>query len=903
MSQVHAIPSLIASLHERQERTALLAFRKDEVERWSYGELADTAAQLSGGLRAQGVERGDAVALYAANTPLWIAACLAVLRSGAVVVPIDAQLSGEELGHVLKDSGAHLVFTTSDELERLQDVEVQPILFDTEDDARSWRRVLGEPGDAAKPEPEDTAALFYTSGTTGAPKGVPLSHRNLASQLETIIETELFRSDDTLLLPLPLHHVYPFVIGMLLPLAVGAPIVLPAARTGPELVRALNEGEVSAILGVPRLYEALFEGIRSRIDAQGWPSAPLLRGALTLSTSLRRRFGWQLGKRLLAPLHARFGPEVRLLASGGSALDPELAWQLEGLGWPLAIGYGLTETSPLLTIKAPDDLRLGSVGRPVESVELRLDEAKASGEGEGEGEVLARGPSVFSGYRNLPDKTEEVLGAGWFRTGDLGYFEDEHLFITGRVSTLIVTRGGENLQPDRVEAAYEESPVIREVGVLKKGRDLVGVIVPERGEARQRAESSHLSTTAWTEQAVSEAIKERSKELPSYARLADFALSAKPLPRTRLGKLRRHLLEERFDEVQAGGEEEAQPVPIGEMAEEDQRLLDNRAAHSVWDFLASRYEGQRLAPETDLQLELGIDSLEWVNLTLEISERAGVELDEETAGRLDTVRDLLREVGERAEGETGGERADPLDDPEASLSDEQRARLTPLSAWQRALARPLWALNGGLMRTFFRLEVVGLEHVPDEGPVILTPNHASYLDPFVLAAALGASRLGNTFWVGSEQVITHNLINRGFTRLARAVPISDRAATASLAVGAAALRRGHSLVWFPEGQRSPTGELQRFRPGIGLLLTHADVPAVPVYIAGTQHAMPPGSLPQPARVTVVFGEPQRAGDLEDLAENPDVGKANERPHARVAAALKERVAALKERVEGNDYSR
>ena len=887
---------------------ALTTFRKDEVERWSYGELADTAARLSRGLQAQEVKRGDTVALYAANAPLWIAACLAVLRSGAVVVPIDAQLSGEELEHVLKDSGAHLVFTTSDKLERLQRLEVQPILFDIpEDDARSWRRVLGEPSEATKPDPEDTAALFYTSGTTGAPKGVPLSHRNLASQLETILKTELFHSEDTLLLPLPLHHVYPFVIGMLLPLAVGAPIVLPAARTGPELVRALNEGEVSAILGVPRLYEALFEGIRSQIDAQGWPSALLLRGALALSTSLRRRFGWRLGKRLLAPLHARFGPKVRLLASGGSALDPELAWQLEGLGWPLAIGYGLTETSPLLTVKAPDDLRLGSVGKPVESVELRLDEAQASGEREGEGEVLARGPSIFSGYRNLPDKSEEVLGAGWFRTGDLGYFEDDHLFITGRVSTLIVTEGGENLQPDRVEAAYEASPVIREVGVLKKGRDLVGVIVPGRGEARQRAESSHLSTTAWTEQAVSEAVKERSKELPSYARLADFVLSAKPLPRTRLGKLRRHLLEERFDEVQAGGEEEARPVPVEEMAEEDQRLLENRAVRSVWDLLASRYEGQRLAPETDLQLELGVDSLEWVNLTLEISERAGVELDEETAGRLDTVRDLLREVGERTEdetgGETGGERTDPLDDPEGSLNDEQRARLTPLSVWQRALARPLLALNGGLMRTFFGLEVVGLEHLPDEGPIIFTPNHASYLDPFVLAAALGAGRLGNTFWVGSRESITHNPVNRGFTRLAQAVPISDRAATASLAVGAAALGRGHSLIWFPEGQRSPTGDLQRFRPGVGLLLAHAGVPAVPVYIAGTWRAMPPGSLPRPARVMVAFGEPQTAGDLEDLAKNSDVGEADERPHERVAAALKERVAALKERVEGNDYSR
>ena len=374
-----------------------------------------------------------------------------------------------------------------------------------------------------------------------------------------------------------------------------------------------------------------------------------------------------------------------MLASGGAALDPDLASKLEGMGWRVAIGYGLTETSPLLTLNPPDGTKLGSVASaPVPGVEITIDPSAVpegvdrSGTSHREGEILARGPNVFSGYRNRPEETGKVFHDGWFRTGDLGYFdEDGYLYVTGRVSTLIVTPGGKNVQPEAVERAYLEHPFIREIGVLQKDGRLVAVVVPETDEIPQVEDMKS---------AMRQAIEECSKRLPSYQRISDYAISREPLEYTRLGKLRRHVLEERYDRAKGGAEDQetlsAGPVAPGEMSEEDRALLDDPAAMGVWELLADRFPDRRLAPETSPQLDLDIDSLGWVNLTLEIGERTGVELGEEAIGRIGTVRDLLREVASGSCETT--HRASPLERPEEVLDDRQRRWLS------RSGGRPPW---------------------------------------------------------------------------------------------------------------------------------------------------------------------------------------------------------------------
>jgi long-chain acyl-CoA synthetase len=350
---MRTLQTLVHELPVRGAKAAVVALRRDGAQRWSYAELGSLAQRLARALIARGLHRGEPVVLFAGNRPEWIAACLGAIRAGAMATPVDVQLGRRSLEHVLRDSGARWAFTTRADAKRLADFALSPLFLDEE-----------LPQDVAAPlpdlAPEDFALLFYTSGTTGHPKGVPLTHANVVFEVAAFVKARLLTENDHVLLPLPLHHVYPLVGGVLSPLAYGVQIVMPRALTGPDVLRALREGAVTTIIGVPRLYRALEAGIHARIESRGQTITKLFDTIVRLHLPL------------LHSLHAQLGPTVRLLASGGSALDPGLASKLTGMGWRITVGYGLTETAPLLTLLPPGDKKLDTVGKPIPGVELRI---------------------------------------------------------------------------------------------------------------------------------------------------------------------------------------------------------------------------------------------------------------------------------------------------------------------------------------------------------------------------------------------------------------------------------------------------------------------------------------------------------------------------------------------------
>jgi len=878
----------VDSLGEHGDETALVVFGKKDRHRWSFEKLVARARSFANGFVRRDFKSGDTVAIFAENSPEWIVAALGIIRAGMVAVPLDVQLGNKTLVHTLRDSGARAIITTKKRVERIEklDLKEKPklILLDAdEDDEQSWERFLeSEETKLPTVSRDDKAVLFYTSGTTGPPKGVPLSHGNIVSQLDTAAEVQLITGGDRVLLPLPLHHVYPFVIGMLAPLALGLALILPFSLSGQQLLRALREGEATAIVGVPRLYSALYSGIEARVESSGWIARRLFNVFLAASgfvlSALGGWLGFRAGKLLFRSLHKRFGENLRLLASGGSALDPELASKLEALGWQVAIGYGLTETSPLLAVKLPNESRRDSAGRPVAGVEIRIESGALEKEerisGHEVGEVLARGPNVFSGYRNLPDKTNEVFTEnGWFRTGDMGYFDaDSNLHLLGRLSTLIKTESGEKIQTEDVEAAYAEESAIREIGVLEKKGKLVALVVPKK-------------TGSDAKDTVRKAVETASKRLPSHQRISDYAITPDALPRTRLGKIQRHRLAERYEQTKEGGEKAAAagPMDVDEMSGEDRALLEDSAAQAAWELLAKRYRDKRLTPDTSPQFDLGIDSLEWLNLTLEIAESSGVELTEEAIARIETVRDLLREVTEGGEGEA----IDPLAKPDEALDEKQKRWLNPLGPIAAATARFLYAVNRMLMRLLFRVRAKGLEHLSQDRQWVLTPNHVSYLDPFAIAALLDWNQLRKTYWAGWTGIILANPVMRFLSRLGKILPVEPmRAARSSLAFGATILKSKKNLVWFPEGGLSASGELQEFKPGIGMLLEHFPTSVIPVFVHGTCEALPPGKFfPRPHAIRVVFGKPLDARELKRKGHG-------EKPHQQIVSALHDSVAKL-----------
>ncbi len=601
---------LIDRLERHPAAPAVIAHRQGGAEAWTHGELAGRARALAAGLRQSGLASGEIVGLLAPSRPEWVLALLAIVRAGAIALPLSEQITASELERILRHSGCRRICTTRPFVpvleglgdDRLGDLAI--VRLDGDDEADDGRPPLrgdhrvpvrpdhrgrdrdpgkppGKPGEGALPgpvprarepaggavhwrqllradaaalpelEPDQLAVLVYTSGTTGTPKGVPLSHANLTANINALLHERLAGPDDRVLLPLPLHHAYPLTVGLLTALAAGAAVVLPSGISGPEISHALADCRCTIMVGVPRLYEAMLNGIESRVHGRAGLVRQGYRRLLGLSIGLRRRFGWRTGRRLFWPLHRRLGPELRLLASGGARLDPEIAWKLEGLGWEVLTGYGLTETAPILTFNPPGRARLDSAGLPVEGVELRIEpqedappagapgpggtaeaarptpttepgaesQGSAGSEARGQplevspgsqdpppgpvpsrqpesepsGEIQAKGPNVFAGYWHNPEATREAFTAdGFFRTGDLGCLDaDGYLHIVGRSKELIVLAGGKNIFPEEVEAVYGDSRLIHELAVLDQGGRLVGLIVPEieafRAERQRRA--------------------------------------------------------------------------------------------------------------------------------------------------------------------------------------------------------------------------------------------------------------------------------------------------------------------------------------------------------------------------------------------------------------------------------
>ncbi|MFT5180898.1 MAG: long-chain acyl-CoA synthetase, partial [Alphaproteobacteria bacterium] len=647
--------------------------------------------------------------------------------------------------------------------------------------------------------------------------------------------------------------------------ATGAVLVLPEAITGPRIVHALRAGQVTAMVGVPRLYTALLTNLQDRVSSAGRLAELVFRCALAVTAAMHRATGWRVGRWVFKPLHRQFAPALRLMACGGAHLDAATTQRLELLGWRIYAGYGLAETSALFTANLPGSQHIGSEGRPLPGHEIRI----AAPDPVGVGEIELRGDSVFTAYHNNPTATAAAFTAdGWFRTRDLGRLDDDgYLYVTGRSKEMIVLGGGKNVFPEELEQIYGASEVVEEIAVLEQAGRLVALVRPNLGAIR-------ASGILAVNDAVRVVLAEAGQQLPSYERLAGYALTNQPLPHTRLGKYRRFLLPDLYELAISG----TVAAETGPLSVADKTLIASPIAGNVWDWLNARYPDRPMSPATNLQLDLGIDSLEWLRLSLNLAERFGVELDESDVADIATVRDLLQRVAQRTEQAPVPRRVPITRDPFSYIA--------PIGPVMTLIGAIIYGLTWCLMRALFGLSVRGAEHIPTTGPAVIVANHASNLDALVIAAALPAKRARHIFWGGAASILFQSRFSRLFCRAVRVFPIDERTPKTTLDIGGAILARGDALVWFPEAWRTPTGELQAFRTGIGTLLTLHPVPVVAARIDGTFTALPrTRRWPQLRPLAVTFAPPL---DVAILV-NEGAGATDE---VRIANALHDRVAAL-----------
>lgn len=868
------VADLVQTVETRGERAVLVTMAEDRAVELGGRALASLIGRLARGLREAGIQPGDRLIMVGPNSAPWVIVRLAAALIGAVPVACDDQSSGAEIAAIVKDSGCRVAFTNSAHAQAVGSAvagECAVYLLDEKTgDGRHWRDLLAEEplGDLPRLSGDGPAMIVYTSGTTGAPKSFVLTHANIAANVEALLAARVIGSEDRILLPLPLHHVFPLLVGMMTTLATGATLVFPAAPTGPQIASALRLAKVTVIVGVPRLFTALLGGIEARVASRGAVARGLFQSLLALSVALQQRLRLRVGRHFFAGLHRIVGP-LRLMVSGGAKLEAPIIRRLEGLGWEVLSGYGLAETASLFTGNLPGGKRIGSEGRPLGQGRIRIGEP----DGAGIGEIQLHGPNVFAGYLDNPEANRTAFTAdGWFRTGDLGTLDkDGFLHVTGRVKEQIVLGGGKKIMPEELERHYAANPYIHEMAVLEREGKLVALVLPDLAAIRAAAMTR-------PEDAVRIALAEGGHGLPAYQRVAGFALAREPLPRTRLGKYQRFLLPKLYDAI-GRGEVREKPKT---MSPEDQALIAASPAREIWNLLTARYGTKGITLESNLALDLGLDSLEWMTVALEIEALVGVRLSEETIAEAATVRDLLAAITAAPARATAVTPASMRD----STATDMEHWLHPNGPGLTLLGLVFYGVNWLVMHLFFRLRATGGEHIPRHGPFVLVANHVSDLDPPVLSAALSWRRLRRLYWAGDMARLFAHGWQRVVARAIHVFPVDERSPASTLGNAKIVLQRGSALGWFPESWRSPTGELQRFLPGIGLILAETPVTVVPAYIKGAFEALPrTRAWPRPHPIRVTFGKPIPAVVIQKLSLEPDGPQ-------RIVALLFDHVAAL-----------
>jgi len=896
---VNLFSELEAVAARQPDRLALQIREGTGYRRLTYGEVARQARALAAALLRAGVAAGDRVAILSENRPEWAVAYFAVTAAGATAVPLDVQLSDAELAIVLSHAGCRTAIASGRQAPRVLAMKgaggapLRVVDLDADgstDRTLAFRDILRHHGGTEAPAlpavtDETLASILYTSGTTGAPKGVMLSHANFLANARSILEFGLVNAEDNLLALLPLHHAFPFMVQLIL-LYSGARITFPASLRGPDLAACMQETGVTLLVGVPQLFYMLHAGIFGEIGRRPLPVRVLLRGLLRLSGALRP-LGLNLGRIIFAPVHRRFGGRLRILCSGGARLDPAIARDFLALGFAMTEGYGLTETAPVVCFNPLHRMRPGSVGVPLPGVEVKI----VNPDRDGVGEVAIRGPNVMQGYYQNPAATAEVMRDGWFLSGDLGRLSaDGYLTITGRAKEVIVLSSGKNIYPEEVEEQYLKSPYIKEICLIPQTSDrggaavdgLLALVLPDLDYFRAQGMTNIFETIRWDMENVG-------RELPPHKRPTGLRIVKEGFPRTRLGKIQRHLVQSRLQAARVEAAAAAETPP----SDADQVLLEDEAGRRVLAYLRDTLKKPLVRLDDNLELDLGMDSLARVEMLVALEEIFDVKIPDEAAAECFTVREVIERLralrGAPSTAAAPSRRrgwgeilaAPPPAEVQALVAASSRPSAKAVTAVTRALC-------AALFRTVYRLRVEGRQHIPAGGPLILVANHCSFFDAFILASSLPLRICQQVFYMGFEWFFRHPLL-AWWGRGVRVIPVDmDTFLVRALQASAVVLRQGKILCVFPEGERSVDGRVRPFRKGVGILIKELRVPVLPAYIAGSFEAWPRGqSLPGVHRLRVRFGPVATPEAL--LAE--EAGRGADEYEAMVMR-LRERVAAL-----------
>ncbi len=816
-------------------RVAMRIERNGRKEQYTFDDVRELTLRAAGFLAHNGIKQGDRVILFSNNMPEWGMTYFGILKAGATAIPIDPASSVEEIINFAKAGEASAIVISpklaaenADLVAKFKEAELTvnvwtfDEIFEMTDEIEESKRLALLP---PKVLGNAVASLIFTSGTTGKPKAVMLSHKNftnMMSMLSSVLDMDL---TDGVLSVLPMHHTFEFSAGFLTPFSNGTQITYLNELTAEDLSRTMEKSHVTGMVGVPALWEMLHRRIKTRLRERGDWIADLADNVIEFNAWIRDNTPFNLGPIVFFPIHQGLGGKMRYLISGGSALSEKVQKDLHGLGFTVLEGYGLTESSPVLTVARPGNKLLrGSVGKPLPGVEVKIENPDDNGVGE----VVARGQNVMLGYYNNDEATEAVLHDRWLKTGDLGKLDDDgNLFIVGRSKDVIIDSNGKNIYPDEIEDIYSKSGFIKEMSIVglpddDGGEKIASLVVPDY-------EHEISLTRAEANKKIEDYFREVSAGIPFFKRVKLMHITPFELPRTATRKVKRPEVVEMLQVLEDRNRKKTKDAV--ESKGDDNLLWIRKVVATV----SSR-------PLSDIAIEdrlsdLGFDSLMFVELQAAVEDAGGRVLSPDTLNEVQSVRELLSAV----------QRVDKskrlIDEPKVDeKKDEEEIHIPGIV---RRVGNSLVDLaQNTLYEGVLDTRIEGELNVPQHVNFIVAPNHTSHIDTGLVKKALGDGVAEQTVAVAAADYWFDTKYKRAYmNNFTTLVPIERTGSLRqSLRHVTRILNEGYNALIFPEGGRQESGEIAEFKPIIGYLALNQKIGILPIYIWGTYQAFPKGTI-------------------------------------------------------------
>lgn len=752
------------------------------------------------------------IMIFMENRPEYLISFFSIWDSKAIAVCIDVSCTAEELSYYLDNSESTKIFTTVMQVEKVKEAlnilqkDIDIIIVDEIDFSKiEIGEVFEEDICVEAPQKKDTAFILYTSGTTGNPKGVMITFDNLLANIEALDVHNMYSEHDITIALLPLHHILPLLGTGILPLVYSGTIVFLEEISSAALIETMQKYKVTMLIGVPRLWEMIHKKIMDTINSK-WITRFIFNIAKKINSI-------SLSRKIFKKVHEGFGNNIKIFVSGGSKLNEQIVADFYVLGIKICEGYGMTETSPMITFTPMDDIVPGCAGRVIKDVEVKIAE---------DSEILVRGRNVMKGYYKNLEATAQIIKDGWLHTGDLGYLKGEHLFVTGRKKDMIVLSNGKNINPIEIEEKLiSMTNLISEIVVIEFNSILTAVIHPDFAKIKERKIANIYETLKW------EVVDKYNQKVSDYKKILDIKIINEDFPKTKIGKVRRFLIPDLLE---------------GKIEKKNRKLEPTFEEYEKIKKYLVNIKGDEIYQDSHLEIDLKMDSLDMVEFLHFLELNFGVK-EEDLIYKNPTLIELANYI-------TTNKREEKNENLEwKDIVNKEISKKIPSSS---IFALFMKFISFILFNTYIKVDVINKEKLSPKKTIYIG-NHQSFLDGFLFNYAVPNKIIKNTYFMATINHFRSKLMKLLADNSNIVIVDVNKDIAEVIQTMAKILKSGKSVAIFPEGLRTRNGKLNQFKKTFAILAKELEVDVQPFVIDGAYNCFPIGAkFPKPSKISIKF---------------------------------------------------